>query len=229
MLWPLPVLLCVAVVSALGLRRWHLIALAVLLVGSLGVILGGSVASRVPRSTSMIAVLIVVICAVGLEICYLAATRTRKVSLAGVAMVGVSLLAGLLAVPPLTPSSFDSVSSGVEQSELLAGVAAALVTIIGWLIGYSVRQAHAQTELVRAQAAAQTALAERLRIARARDAELSIEVTDSGRGGDPSGTGYGITGMRERAALLGGDLSAEPRPGAGFRVAARLPVPAAAR
>ena len=49
MLWPLLVLLCVAGISALGLRRWHLMALAVLLVGSLGVILGGSVASRVPR------------------------------------------------------------------------------------------------------------------------------------------------------------------------------------
>jgi signal transduction histidine kinase len=66
------------------------------------------------------------------------------------------------------------------------------------------------------------------------DGELSIEVTDSGRGApaskiSPSGTGYGITGMRERAELLGGDLSAGPRPGGGFRVAARLPLPAAAR
>ena len=58
-----------------------------------------------------------------------------------------------------------------------------------------------------------------------RDGQLSIEVTDSGHGGSPAGTGYGITGMRERAALLGGDLSAGPRPGGGFRVAARLPVP----
>ena len=61
------------------------------------------------------------------------------------------------------------------------------------------------------------------------DGQLSIEVTDSGRGGSATGTGYGITGMRERAALLGGDLSAGPRPGGGFRVAARLPVPAPAR
>jgi signal transduction histidine kinase len=58
---------------------------------------------------------------------------------------------------------------------------------------------------------------------------LSIEVTDSGQGGSTTGTGYGITGMRERAALLGGDFSAGPRPGGGFQVAARLPVPVPTR
>jgi signal transduction histidine kinase len=61
------------------------------------------------------------------------------------------------------------------------------------------------------------------------DGQLSIEVTDDGRGGGVAGTGYGITGMRERAALLGGDFSAGPRPGGGFRVAVRLPVPVLAR
>ncbi|HJY72301.1 MAG TPA: ATP-binding protein, partial [Streptosporangiaceae bacterium] len=61
------------------------------------------------------------------------------------------------------------------------------------------------------------------------DGQLSIEVTDSGCGGSAAETGYGITGMRERAALLGGDFSAGPRPSGGFRVAARLPVPAPAR
>jgi CheY-like chemotaxis protein len=40
----------------------------------------------------------------------------------------------------------------------------------------------------------------------------------AGRGGSAAGTGYGITGMRERAALPGGDFSAGPRPGGGFRV-----------
>lgn len=56
------------------------------------------------------------------------------------------------------------------------------------------------------------------------DEELSIQVTDDGRGGVIPATGYGIAGMRERAALLGGQLTAGPRPGGGFRVTARLPV-----
>ena len=296
------------------------------------------------------AVQILIVGAVGIAICYIAATRTRRVWATGLAMVG----AGLLIPGP----------GGLDLAQLRGGVA--LVTIIAWLIGHSIRQAQAQAELRRAQAAAQTVMAERLRIARelhdivahsigiiaiqagsgrrvfdarpaqARDAlaaieatsretlsglrrmvtglrlaepgpgpgqaplgpapgladierlaamtldagvtvdvdwhgsreplpadidlsafriiqeavtnvvrhagtgqcqvsidqqdgQLSIEVTDRGRGGSVAGTGYGITGMRERAALLGGDFSAGPRPGGGFRVAARLPVPAPAR
>jgi signal transduction histidine kinase len=57
------------------------------------------------------------------------------------------------------------------------------------------------------------------------DDQLSIEVVDSGRGGAVAGTGFGIVGMRERAGLLGGQFSAGPRPGGGFRVSARLPMP----
>jgi len=62
-----------------------------------------------------------------------------------------------------------------------------------------------------------------------RDEDLAIEVLDDGCGGGVTGAGYGIAGMRERASLLHGDLSAGPRPGGGFRVAARLPLPARAR
>jgi signal transduction histidine kinase len=61
-----------------------------------------------------------------------------------------------------------------------------------------------------------------------RPCEVSIEVTDDGHGGAPGRSGYGITGMRERAELLRGQFSAGPRPEGGFRVAALLPVPVAA-
>jgi signal transduction histidine kinase len=343
-MWAFPVLCCTLAASAVLLRRRPLVALAA--------IVGGSVATMALQPIMPASVLEIVITgAVGIEICYLAATRTRAVSATGVAIVGAGLLI------PGSPG-------GLDLAPLRGGVA--FVTIIAWLIGTSIRQAQARAELLRAQAAAQTTLAERLRIARelhdmvahsigiiaiqagagrrvfdtspagARDAlaaieatsretlsglrrmvtglrraelapepeqaplgpapgladierlaamtldagvqvdvdwhgsreplpadidlsafriiqeavtnvvrhagtgqcqvlidqqdgQLSIEVTDSGRGGSGAGTGYGITGMRERATLLGGDFCAGPRPGGGFRVAARLPLPAPAR
>jgi len=59
-----------------------------------------------------------------------------------------------------------------------------------------------------------------------REAEIAIEVADSGQGGRITpGTGYGLAGMRERVALLHGYFTAGPRPGGGFRVTARLPAP----
>ena len=60
------------------------------------------------------------------------------------------------------------------------------------------------------------------------DAAVHVKIDNDGKapsGGDSAiGTGSGITGMRERAAALGGDLSAGFRPGGGFRVSALLPV-----
>jgi signal transduction histidine kinase len=354
-LWGGPVLLGTLLVSALLLRRWPLAALAVTLGGAVGIL--------TLRSGLATAGMVVLACAAGLEISYLAATRTRWVSVTGAVLtVGVSLLIALLVVPSAGSLRFGSTVPDVPT----VTVALLVITIIAWLIGHSIRQAHAQADLVRAQAAAQTALAERLRIARelhdivahsigiiaiqagsgsrvfdarpdeardalaaieaasretlsglrrmvtglrsadaepgrepaplgpapgladlerlaattldagvrvevdwrghreplpadidlsafriiqeavtnvvrhagadrcqvvidTRDGQLSIEVTDGGHGGDAAGTGYGITGMRERATLLGGEFSAGPRPGGGFRVAARLPVPAPAR
>ncbi len=355
-MWGLPVLGCALLVSALLLRRWPLAALAVLLGGSAAYMLE-------PRSAILVLVLVAV--AVGLEISFLAATRSGRVSAAGAAMACAGLLIPLLAVPSLGSLRRGTVGSGGPPT---VTIAVALIVIIAWLIGHSVRQAQAQAELVRAQAATQTAMAERLRIARelhdmvahsigiiaiqagsgrsvfeaspdeARDAltaiettsretlsglrrmvtglrraepqvglaqvalgaapgladidrlaatalaagvrvevdvdwrgsreplpadidlsayriiqeaitnvvrhartdqcrvsisqqdgQVSIEVTDSGCGASAAGTGYGITGMRERAALLGGDFSAGPRPGGGFRVTARLPVPESPR
>jgi signal transduction histidine kinase len=354
-MWGIPVLGCSLLASAFLLRRRALTALAVLL--------GGSVASMGLQPSQADAALVALACAAGLEVCYIAATRTRRVSVTGAAMaVGAGLLIPLLGVPSLGPLRVG----GGGQDVRLVTITVSLVTIIAWLIGNSIRQAQTQAELLRAQAAAQTVMAERLRIARelhdmvahsigiiaiqagsgravfdarpaeARDAlaaieaasretlsglrrmvtglrraepepgagqaplspvpgladidrlaattldagvqvdvdwrgsreplpadidlsafriiqeavtnvvrhastdrcqvsidqqdgQLSIEVTDSGCGGTAAGTGYGITGMRERTALLGGDFSAGPRPGGGFRVTARLPAPAPAR
>ncbi|GLX97115.1 hypothetical protein Hesp01_50650 [Herbidospora sp. NBRC 101105] len=60
-----------------------------------------------------------------------------------------------------------------------------------------------------------------------RETEVAVEIVDGGRGGrGPVTPGFGLAGMRERAALLGGEFAAGPAPGGGFRVAARLPVEA---
>jgi len=56
-------------------------------------------------------------------------------------------------------------------------------------------------------------------------AEVGIEVSDDGRGAaGSSGGGNGLRGMRERARLLGGRLTAEPGPHGGFVVRATLPI-----
>jgi signal transduction histidine kinase len=351
--WGSPSLICALLASALLLRRMPLIALALTLAGSVAPHLAPP--DDIPASSLQV----VVACAAGLEVCYMAATRTRKVSVAGAAMAGAGLPFLVLAFPP---QAIEPPNGRSGTPVPLITVAVPLVMIIAWLIGNSVRQSRARAELVHAKAT----MAERLRIARelhdivahsigiiaiqagsgrrvfdaspgeARDAlaaieatsretlsglrrmmtglrrpepesgagqaplgpapgladvarlaataldagvrvevdwrgtwgalpadidlsafriiseavtnvvrhagtdqcrvvidqqdgQLSIEVTDNGRGGGAAGTGYGITGMRERAALLGGDFSAGPRPGGGFRVAARLPVPAPAR
>jgi signal transduction histidine kinase len=64
-----------------------------------------------------------------------------------------------------------------------------------------------------------------------RERELSLEVLDEGDAGQAAAagaaglsTGHGLIGMRERVHLCGGEFSAGPRPGRGFRVAATLPL-----
>jgi signal transduction histidine kinase len=59
--------------------------------------------------------------------------------------------------------------------------------------------------------------------------ELELEVVDDGRGARNGkanrDSGLGLIGMRERAGLHGGTLTAGPGPGGGFAVRVRLPTP----
>ncbi|HEV8715120.1 MAG TPA: PAS domain S-box protein [Candidatus Binatia bacterium] len=59
--------------------------------------------------------------------------------------------------------------------------------------------------------------------------QLTVEIHDQGRGFEPdtvlaAGAGSGLVGMRERAALLGGQLTVEAAPGQGTRIRAHLPL-----
>ncbi|MFG1783416.1 sensor histidine kinase [Rhodococcus oryzae] len=56
------------------------------------------------------------------------------------------------------------------------------------------------------------------------DTQLVIDICDDGHGESGMTTGHGITGMRERAALFGGSVSAGARSEGGYQVTAVLPL-----
>jgi signal transduction histidine kinase len=49
-------------------------------------------------------------------------------------------------------------------------------------------------------------------------------VSDDGSGAAQAGFGGGLTGMRERAELLGGSLTTATGPDGGFQVTATIPI-----
>jgi signal transduction histidine kinase len=153
-MWAFPVFGCALLASGLLLRRWPLAALAVTL--------GGAVAIVAVHSRVVSAVMVVLAFAAGLEICYMAATRARRVSVSAVIMaVGVSLLIRLPGAPP-----GGSIQVGSAPGIPTVTIVVLVIAIIAWLIGHSIQQAQTRAELLRNQAATQTELAERLRIAR---------------------------------------------------------------
>ncbi|MEU6350988.1 sensor histidine kinase [Streptomyces sp. NPDC047072] len=58
------------------------------------------------------------------------------------------------------------------------------------------------------------------------DEELTLTVTDDGRGPARTHGGHGLIGLRERAAACGGSAETGPGPEGGFRVVVRLPATA---
>src|SRR4029453_5648189 len=61
--------------------------------------------------------------------------------------------------------------------------------------------------------------------------DITVEAADDGRGpapSAPSAQGAGITGMRERVTLFGGELQVGPRPQRGYAVRVCLPTSAEA-
>jgi signal transduction histidine kinase len=97
-----------------------------------------------------------------------------------------------------------------ELGELPSGVDLSAYRIVQEALTNTLKHAHAGRA--------------RIRIAR-RGQELAIEVSDNGSGpGEPAGDGHGLIGMRERVALLGGELEAGAQAGGGFAVKVRLPI-----
>lgn len=60
-----------------------------------------------------------------------------------------------------------------------------------------------------------------------RDEQITLLLSDNGVGfpAEQAPGGFGLTGLKERAAMLGGDFFLDPRPGGGAQLTFRLPFP----
>jgi signal transduction histidine kinase len=115
----------------------------------------------------------------------------------------------------------QSQSAGLPVELVIAGEPCPLPALLG-LAAYRVVQ-EALTNTLRHAGPAHARVEVRYG-----DNLLELEVTDDGRATagqtDNGSGGRGLIGMRERVALLGGELEVGPRPGGGFRVAAVIPI-----
>ncbi|MFF8268668.1 sensor histidine kinase [Streptomyces sp. NPDC016562] len=120
----------------------------------------------------------------------------------------------------------ESRLAGTETEFTVDGPVRPLPPSVGLTLFRIVQEALTNTRKHAGRARAQ------VRVTYHRDA-VDVEVRDDGAGAQvPAArpaqrSGYGLIGMHERVALQGGTLEAAALDGGGFRVAARLPVPAA--
>jgi signal transduction histidine kinase len=145
--------------TACLLRRSPLSTLALLLACALALVLAprswqAGLLQRVGVLLPSLPVLLVLL--VGVTVCFIAATRPGRISIAA-ALLALGGLTACLAV--------DGALLGFPL-RTSPELAVALTTVIAWLIGNSIRQRHLHAVTLRAQAEAQAVTAERLRIAR---------------------------------------------------------------
>jgi signal transduction histidine kinase len=139
-------------------------------------------------------------------------------------------------VAALSPVALDGVSLPDALRRLADRVAAELGIPVSVEVAGRHRDLPASVEVPLFRAA-QEALANVRKHARAgtvrvrlhyRSDEVSLRVTDDGRGFDPGApSGFGLAGLRTRVAQAGGVVSVDTAPGAGVALTASLPVGAA--
>jgi signal transduction histidine kinase len=124
--------------------------------------------------------------------------------------------------PPAVLADIDALADGLREAGISVALCAAPVADLPAVVqaaGYRIIQ-EATTNIIRHSRADSVSIELR------RDAAgIDIDVIDNGVGTeDPVAGGNGVRGMRERAAALGGELTAAPACPHGWHVRARLPI-----
>jgi signal transduction histidine kinase len=130
-------------------------------------------------------------------------------------------------VPTAPALDLDSVTQLLDRAKASGLDATADVQLNGHPIPIAVEQAgfrivqEALTNVLRHAGASRALVSLRVH-----EEALDIDVTDDGTGATGGGSpdGHGLRGMRERAAALGGEVTAGPAEHGGWQVHARLPL-----
>jgi signal transduction histidine kinase len=161
----------------------------------------------------------------------------REAAQAAVAQIDEEIVKLRRLITELRPASLDAIGlqaalqALVEQHEAVSGIevacsfdlsqgkeiepAPALETAVYRLVQEGLNNVSKHSQARKAELSVQAA-----------GGAIAIELADDGVGFDPSraSEGFGLVGMRERAALLGGSLEVDSRSGQGTRLRAQLPL-----